>query len=55
LLVELFFGLLLAGALAPLTLFVLPETAQGPAALWVVAIGSILVVMGISRKIRRRG
>lgn len=43
---ELALGLLVAGILAPYTLLVLPDWAQGPAALGVVGTGSVALVMG---------
>ena len=47
-------GLLLAGILAPFTLFVLPESAQGPGALVVVGVASIALVIAAHRYITRR-
>jgi hypothetical protein len=43
-------GLLLAGAIAPLTLFFLPEAFRGPATVWTIAIVCVLAAVAVVSK-----
>jgi len=47
-------GLLLAGAIAPLTLFFLPETFRGPAAVWTIAIVCIAAAVAVVSRMGKR-